>query len=130
MARGFYRGDLKLPLGSHDDQVDALSQALNYVRDDGSYSALIGYDRAEKARQIYQATGNFRAAAVHLGVDVSEVEEMIKDACGGDLIDEYERAYAEAEAMFEGGGGASRQYGGETFEGQIGRLLAEVKSGR
>jgi len=43
------------PAAPHDDQTDSLTQALNYIREDASYSNLRGYYQNELAIEHYRA---------------------------------------------------------------------------
>ena len=55
------------PAAPHDDQVDALSQALNFVRESSSYSTMMEIYKNQTAIDVYHNSANYGMAAQQSG---------------------------------------------------------------
>jgi predicted phage terminase large subunit-like protein len=90
------------PAAAHDDQVDALSQVLNYVRESADFGSLLDFYRDEAAREAFSVSANYATAAAAVGMTIAEVETAVQDGDPSDLMDVYDAAYREAAALHDG----------------------------
>jgi predicted phage terminase large subunit-like protein len=93
------------PAAPHDDQVDALSQALNFVRESPSYSTMMEIYKNQTAIEVYRASANYGMAAQQSGLSISEVEALVADT------DEVTRVYEDEMNRLQGGPQVEYSYG-------------------
>jgi predicted phage terminase large subunit-like protein len=116
------------PAAPHDDQVDALSQALNFVREDGGYSNLRAFYQNSTAIEAYRATANYGVAAMQSGLSIPEVEALVLEADG---VDEYTQAYEDEMRRLQGGPRVSYSYGDRpTIVSLTQQALAQITRGK
>jgi predicted phage terminase large subunit-like protein len=115
------------PAAAHDDQTDSLTQVLNYIREDASYSNLRGYYQNQTAIEHYHATANYGIAAMKSGLTVPEVEALVNNADD----DEYSRAYNEEMNRLQGGPQVEYSYGDRpSLTDSIHRALDDIVRGK
>jgi hypothetical protein len=116
------------PAAPHDDMVDALTQALNHVRESNSYSSLSQFYLNETAVQTYHATGNFGLAAQQSGLSVREVEQLVAEADGDN---EWTTAYEDETNRLQRGSTQSFTYGDRPSIATLtAQLLADMQRGK
>jgi hypothetical protein len=81
------------PAGPHDDQVDALTQAIGYLGGAGQHMGFRNIMRSEAIVAVAQAQGQ-AAAAERYGLDPIEVDRIVSDREDG--ARDYHEAYMAA----------------------------------